>query len=291
MQERKVNLFIIGAMKAGTTSFAAVLGSHAEIFMCPIKEPHYFVDPLPKQFLETSRFFSLEDYFENQFPAPLHSAQILKEEHYQQLFSKASTEKYRAEASTAYLHAPEAAKRIHNYNPKAKIIILTRDPLKRAYSHYNMDLGLGRERKSFAALMARDIDLYNTGKLPWFSYLNMSCFNKPINNYKNIFESVLVLSLEDLVENTQREMDKVSNFLNIPPFVAPTMKKLNEGRTFKNQKIIYFLKVMGLKDLFRRFFGSKLKGEALNRLSSKNKPTLTLSQNTINELENIFQDN
>lgn len=215
MEAKKANLFIVGAMKAGTTSFIDLLSKHSAIFVSPIKEPHYFVDPLPKQFLDTSKFFSLENYFKNQYPVLRHSVQVSKEEHYQQLFSHATAEQYRAEASTSYLHAPEAASRIYNYNPKAKIIILTRNPLKRAFSHYNMDLGVVRERKSFAAVMARDLNLYKKGTLPWYSYLNMSCYNEPIRHYHNIFESVLVLSLEDLVANTEREMGKVANFLDI----------------------------------------------------------------------------
>lgn len=291
METKKANLFIVGAMKAGTTSFIELLSRHPAIFVSPIKEPHYFVDPLPKQFLETSRYFSLENYFKNQYPAPRHSVQVSKEEHYQQLFSHATDEQYRAEASTAYLHAPEAASRIYNYNPKAKIIILTRNPLKRAFSHYNMDLGVGRERKSFTAVMARDIDLYKKGTLPWYSYLNMSCYNTPIIHYQNIFESVLVLSLEELVANTEKEMEKVANFLNIAEFPDLLLKKVNEGQALKYQKLFYFLKVMGLKDLFSKFLSSDFKGKILKRIRDKKKPTLALPQDMVDELETIFKEN
>ncbi|MDP2693040.1 MAG: sulfotransferase [bacterium] len=290
MEAKKANLFIVGAMKAGTTSFIELLSQHPAIFVSPIKEPHYFVDTLPKQFLETSRFFSLENYFKNQYPAPRHSVQVSKEEHYQQLFSNAKDEQYSADASTSYLHAPEAPSRIYNYNPQAKIIILTRNPLKRAFSHYNMDLGVGRERKSFAAVMARDLNLYKKGTLPWYSYLNMSCYNEPIRQYHNIFESVLVLSLEDLVSNTEREMGKVANFLDIAAFPDLLLKKVNEGHALKYQKLFYFLKAIGLKDWFSQFLSNDFKGKILKRIREK-KPIFALPQDLVDELETIFKKN
>jgi hypothetical protein len=37
------NLFIVGAMRSGTTSLHAYLGLHPEIFMSVPKEPSYFV--------------------------------------------------------------------------------------------------------------------------------------------------------------------------------------------------------------------------------------------------------
>ena len=42
MQRLRPNLFVIGAMKSGTTSLHAYLGSHPQIFMCPEKEPSFF---------------------------------------------------------------------------------------------------------------------------------------------------------------------------------------------------------------------------------------------------------
>ena len=39
---RKPNLFVIGAMKSGTTSLCQCLGTHPDIFMVPVKEPMHF---------------------------------------------------------------------------------------------------------------------------------------------------------------------------------------------------------------------------------------------------------
>src|SRR5580698_312787 len=42
---RKPNLFVIGAMKSGTTYLSKLLGAHPSIFICSPEEPSYFVDP------------------------------------------------------------------------------------------------------------------------------------------------------------------------------------------------------------------------------------------------------
>lgn len=143
MDVQKANLFVVGAMKAGTTSFTNLLSKHEQIYCPPVKEPHFFVEALPRSLYESSRFFNLNSYLENDFPKPLHITKIETLAQYRQLFTLAAAEAYRVDASTAYLHAEESAQRIHAYNPEAKIIILLRDPLQRAFSHYKMDLEKG----------------------------------------------------------------------------------------------------------------------------------------------------
>lgn len=171
MENRKANLFIVGAMKAGTTSFMELLSNHSQVYASPLKEPHYFIKSLPDNLYEPSLFFSLEGYFSENFPEPLHIAKVETAGQYQQLFSLAEEQKYRVEGSTTYLNAEESAGLIHAYNPDAKIIILLRDPLERAFSHYKMNLGKGREKRSFETVLLLEVDLYNQ-----YGFYFRSCF-------------------------------------------------------------------------------------------------------------------
>jgi len=84
---KKPNFFILGAPKCGTTSLAMWLSEHPNIFMCPIKEPHYFnTDGL-------QRIKTLEQY--------------------ESLFTDAKPEHVAVgEASTHYLYSKEAVPRI-----------------------------------------------------------------------------------------------------------------------------------------------------------------------------------
>ncbi len=288
MENKKANLFIIGAMKAGTTTFINLLALHREIYISPIKEPNYFIDDLPQSLYKPSLFFDNDTYFNNEFPKPLHLAKIEKENHYQKLFSLVTNEKYLAESSTSYLSAPESASLIKNYNPNAKIIILLRDPLERAFSHYKMDLGLGRIKDSFEHIINDEITQYNKGTLAWSSHLGMSFYKKSIQNYRGLFSDVLLLNFEELIKNKKAVLDEVSKFLAIKPFENMESIQENKTKTLRFQKLFYFLNRIGFKDYFSKLFGSSFK-QRLFKLVSKDEITpLTLSNKTKQKIEEIF---
>ena len=286
--EKKANLFLVGAMKAGTTTISAMFGEHPAIYAPPIKEPHYFIDDLPKELYKPSRFFSEEGYFENDFPEPLHIAKLAALSSYERIFSLATNEKHRLDASTAYLHAPETAKMIHEYNPDARIVILTRDPLKRAFSHYKMDLGLGRTTKSFEEIMKAQIDQYKSGTLPWHSYLGMSFYEEAITRYRNYFDQVLVINFEMYLKEGETTLEKISSFLTIEPFSTFEVAQRNETKKVRFQKLFYILTKLGLKDYFSKFFGARFRQRIFGIISTNKKQSMNLSETTLRELKDIF---
>ena len=288
MKENKVNLFVVGAMKAGTTAFANLLSMHSQIYCPPVKEPHYLIDRLPEQLYEPGRFFSLDDYLENEFPQPLHITKIETELQYRKIFSLASTEKYRVDTSTSYLHTKESAKLICSYNPDAKIIILLRDPLKRAFSHYKMDIGKGRVKGTFEALITRDIAAYRNQELPWYSYLAMSLYKGPIERFKSLFSDVLVIDLEKLIDNKKNTLATVSSFLEIDIFENIAIDHKNIARRPLFPKLFYLLRRMGLKDYFSKIFSSTFKQWLFRNTSSKEKFEVELSEATLEDLKQIF---
>lgn len=107
---KKPNLFIIGAPKCGTTSLIEYLSHHAEIFVSPVKEPHYFNTDSGHRY-----------YFD--------------EEKYLSLFSNAKAHhNYRCEGSVWYLYSKVAVENILRFNPEAKFIVMLRDPVKMYFS-------------------------------------------------------------------------------------------------------------------------------------------------------------
>lgn len=275
-------------MRCGTTSFSEMLNSHQDIYVPPIKEPHYFSDPLPKAFLDRSRFFSVSGYFKNTFPRPLHSAQIFEEKYYKKLYSLATHQKYLVDASTSYLHEPGAAERIKEYNPSAKIIILTRDPLERAFSHYRMDVGLGRITNSFEEIMCKQKQFYKNGKLPWYTHLNMSLYKDSINRFQYLFDDVLVLSLESLVQDSLKEMEKVSTFLTVDNFDQQIFPHSNSSLTIKKPGILYVLKRIGIKDYISKCLSRETKNNLVRIISHKDPSLGYISVKLPQEFENIF---
>lgn len=102
------NFLIIGAMKAGTTALHQCLKQHPEIYMSPVKETGFFI----------------RDY------------KTIEE--YSSFFPGASEEKAIGEVDPAYLVRANAHEKIARYLPKAKLIVILRDPADRAYSYFLM---------------------------------------------------------------------------------------------------------------------------------------------------------
>ena len=116
--EQWPNLFIVGAPKAGTSSLYKYLKKIPGIYMSPVKEPHYF---------------SKKAVPENHYTNPIHD-----KKKYLKLFKNSHDEKFIGEASVWYLSDPDSYKLIYEAVPKAKILIMIRDPIERAFSHYLM---------------------------------------------------------------------------------------------------------------------------------------------------------
>lgn len=289
MERKKVNLFVIGAMKAGTTSFVDLLSKHPDVYVPPIKEPHFFVDELPNNLYEPSRFFDLDQYLENDFPAPLHITKVTSSSQYDILFSLSQTQKYLCDASTGYLHCPDTAAKIKQYNSIAKIVVILRDPIKRAYSHYKMDLALGRTKTSFEDLLKKEVELYKKDALPWNSYLGMSFYKNALKSYSDNFKEVLILRFEYLMKDDQLEWKKLFEFLEISEFDNFSMLHKNKTRMLHFQKLFYMMKQVGLKDIFSKFVRSNLKRKLFELVSSDKSIEMKVSAEIYSEINDIFK--
>lgn len=276
-------------MKAGTTSFMEILSEHSDIYVSPIKEPHYFINELPANLYEPSRFFSLRDYFKSEFPNALHIAKISNAEDYVRLFSLAENQRYLAEASTAYLHSPDSAQLIHEFNAEAHVVIIVRDPIERAYSHFKMNIGKGRENRSFESVIKNEMEMYEQGVLPWNSYLGMSFYNRSLNRYKELFDKVLILQFEDLIFEQKKILKSISDFLKVDFFTTDPLDHKNKSASLRFPKLFYFLKQLGLKDYFSWFFSIKFKQWLFRKLIKSEKNGLLLTHGTTSKLKIIFK--
>src|SRR5690348_12453358 len=106
------NFIVIGPPKTGTTSLNSYLKQHPQIFMCPIKEPGFFM--LEGEPLASDR------------PAGGYSITNLAD--YQKLFEGVKKQTAIGEASTQYFYSQKAATRISHYVPGARLVTILRDP-------------------------------------------------------------------------------------------------------------------------------------------------------------------
>lgn len=113
------NLFILGAPKCGTTTLAAWLSRHPQVYFSPEKEPHHFYSPYGR---------------------------VMSDEAYARLFADAPKDaKYLGEASVWYLFGGVAVPRILEVSPEARFIVCLRNPMRMAPSLHAQTLFTGRE--------------------------------------------------------------------------------------------------------------------------------------------------
>ncbi|MBK6583471.1 MAG: sulfotransferase [Gammaproteobacteria bacterium] len=125
------SFFVLGAHKSCFSSLHHHLARHPDIALPAIKETHFFDDG--------------------------HGEFRLGISHYINKYFHAETRRLiSGEIDPEYLFFPEAAPRIAKYFPNAKLIFMFRDPVARAYSHYQMSFSRGRERLSFIEAIARE---------------------------------------------------------------------------------------------------------------------------------------
>ncbi len=208
---RKPNLFLVGAPKAGTSLLWAILKEHKDVFFSrnPEKEMNYF------SFNELSKNSYYKDY------------EIKSEKVYLNAFKKGQNIRYIADGSVSYFSYASVAKKIYDFNSEAKVIIIVRDPILRAFSHYKMDKRMGYATESFYEYLINKNNKYD----PFIhQYIENSLYYKQINNFLEYFKSkqVLVMRLESIETDIYRLFD----FLDIEP-----IKNLNSDRVINPNKV------------------------------------------------------
>lgn len=131
----KPEFMLIGGAKCGTTSFSTYLPSHPQVKECDIKEPNFW----SWQLCNRSQYQSL---FVN--PQPL--------------LKPAANQQIGGEYSTSSLIHPLVPRRVKARLPDLKIIVLLRNPIDRAYSHFIMSQRQGIEPfRSFDEIVRQEI--------------------------------------------------------------------------------------------------------------------------------------
>lgn len=220
----KPSFLVVGAQKAGTTLLYSYLSQHPQILRPAFKEVHYFDrDENYEQ--------GASHYFKNfELPFRFRSKQIT------------------FEASPDYLFFPKCPLRIHKLLPEVKIIIILRDPVKRAFSAWNMHHYLFKHHdrhqwlhdpRSFEVAIDSELQCgLNSEDI--FSYVYRGVYHQQIKRYLNVFDrkKILFLDNQDLIDSSQCELNKVTEFLKLDPVNLETIPKNelfwdNTGKYYK----------------------------------------------------------
>lgn len=218
------NFFIVGAAKAGTSSIGDFLSKHPEVYISPIKEPHFFsTDLRMADFRSDYRdraSFDVDTYLANH-PLPFkHIAHIDEQSHYQELFREARNEKAIGELSTGYLYSNCAAENIFKFNPDAKIIMVLRQPVERAYSHYLMNIrDLWDYDSAFINALERDFSSSEKGWGKSHMYVELGLYFEQVSRYLKRFpeSQIKIFLYEDFRNNPVEFIKDIYEFLEVDP--------------------------------------------------------------------------
>jgi len=189
------NFFIVGAVKSASTTLYLYLEKSSDVYMSPIKEPLFFA---PSAY-PYKRFVAIKDKNE-----------------YLSLFKNVKTQKAIGEASGAYLTDPDSPKLIHDQIPDAKIIMMLRNPVDRAYSYYLHNIRNGSEIKNFREAVECELQNISDFDVHRF-YLGGSMYHDAVQRYINNFglENVKVLIFEEFIKNERKYVKEVLLFLGV----------------------------------------------------------------------------
>jgi hypothetical protein len=188
---RLPDFLIIGAMRSGTSSLARYLRAHPSICLATRKEVHFF----------DRNFDRGTEWYVSHFPCA-HPGHLT------------------GEATQTYLFDEEALDRMASVVPDARLIVLLRHPIERAYSHYWLNRARGREPLDFGAAVQAEPERVDRGGLNerfWYSYLGRGRYARQLTAVTERYsrDQLLVHLFEDLRDSPAATYASICRFLGI----------------------------------------------------------------------------
>jgi hypothetical protein len=232
MIDERVAFIIAGVQKGGTTALFDYLGDEPGVSLSRAKEAHFFDD-------ETLSW-TQPDYaaYHANF-APFDG-------------------RPRGEATPIYLYWPNCLERITAYNPAMRLIVLLRDPVQRAWSHWKMEFARGAETKPFAWCIRQGRQRLFEAE-PWgfhreASYVERGFYGEQIARLYDLVprDQVLVRRAEDLRADPAEILAQVREFLGIGPGAAPEPREVHVGREMDYGSELTAVDVAHLRGVYAR---------------------------------------
>ncbi len=125
------------------------------------------------------------------------------------------------EASPYYLFDPPVVERVHTVLPDARFVVLLRDPVERAVSHYRHAVEGGREHLSLSDALDAEPQRMDDGPFArWaYSYVGRGLYVEQLERWFHRFppEQFLVLVSEEVFDAPAASLDRTFEFLGLPP--------------------------------------------------------------------------
>lgn len=218
---RRPNLFVVGAPKCATTSLAAYLDQHPQVYVSPQKEPLHFCS---ERHLEWWK--------------------ITDRDAYMRLFAGATDQPVLAEASVWYLLDETAPAKIRDFSPDARIIVMLRNPVDLVTSLHAQFLFSGNETiRDFRKAYAAQADRRRGRRIPsrahfpdGLQYTEVARFAPQVARLFAAFprERVKVVLFEDFVADKAGAYREILEFIGVDPEIAPDFAIHNSRKRLRS---------------------------------------------------------
>lgn len=269
---RKPDFFIVGAAKSGTSALYNQLIQHPGIFMPDVKEPDFFYNKVSKR-------------------TPVLEEKNLQE--YLQLFEGVPDDVRAGEASTSYLYAVHAPHEIKKVQGNARIIMILRNPVDRAYSQYWNQVREGVESLSFEDALEAEADRKRRNWWHGFLYVETGRYARQVSRYLDVFghDRVQIHVFDDFRQNAEGVCRKIFSFLEVDPNVPiDTTQLYNRSGQVRSRLFATLLGAESIRHLIRETLPPPWKrslGEKLRELNRK--PAPEMNPNTRRRLQETFK--
>jgi hypothetical protein len=203
----KLDFILAGAQKSGTTALHYFLQKHPNITMGDQQEMHFFDD-------------------EEIFSRPVDYELLHKH------FKPVAEATVAGECTPSYLYWQPAPERIWKYNPKIKLLVLLRNPIDRAFAHWNMQRFKGREPLDFFEAIKEEktrIAGAPPVEVRRFAYIDRGFYAQQLERFFQFFpqEQVKVVKFEKFREEQRETVDSIFSFLGLEPLTSLRSKDRN----------------------------------------------------------------
>ncbi len=209
------DFFIIGVVRSGTTSMYHYLDQHPSIVKSAYDELGFFDD----------NFRLGWTWYKTLFPTVI-TREIVKRK----------TGKFLTFDDTPfYIYNEDVAKKIKNYFPNTKLIVILRNPIDRAYSNYHLGVRMGDEKRTFEQAVDDEIEKIEKydeiimDKYISQTYLGRGIYVKQLEIWKKYFPTseTKILESNKFSHNIKETMNEIFRFLDLPDHTIRNLEKKN----------------------------------------------------------------
>jgi hypothetical protein len=206
---------IAGTVRSGTTSLHRALRRHPDVFAPGAKELHFF----------DRQFDRGVDWYESLFDGAQGTGPV-------------------GEATPNYLYDERAVARMAQVIPGARLVVLLRDPVERAYSQYWMQRSAHHETLDFADAVATEAERLRSTEpnaRAYYSYVDRGRYFGQLQWLREYYpaEATLVLLYEDLRDRPEETFQTVCRFIGADPMQGPSGldERANQHRTYRSDRL------------------------------------------------------